>query len=71
VTSTYVGSDSTRTGTPTTVSIAGNKDIAARQVSATAVEIDYTTSDVVRAECPDPQTTINLLRQVHPSSAPR
>jgi hypothetical protein len=69
VTSTYVGSDPIRTGTPTSVSIAGNKEIAARQVSATAVEIDYTTSDIVRAECPDPQTTINLLRQVHPPTA--
>jgi hypothetical protein len=71
VTSTYVGSDSTRAGTPTTVISAGDNAIAARQVSATAVELDYTTSDIVRIECPDAPTTSNLLRQVDPPNPPR
>jgi hypothetical protein len=70
VSSTYVGSNTTRTGTTTTIVVAGNRELAARQITATAIEADYTTSDIVRIYCPDAQTTTNVARQLHPPTTP-
>jgi hypothetical protein len=72
VTSTHFGTGPPpRTGAPITIVGAGNREVPARQVTDTAVEIDYTTSDIVRVECPDALTTSSLLRQLHPPEATR
>ena len=47
--------------------VAGNREIAARQITVTTIEADYTSSDIVRIDCPDAKPPpISCAKYTHP-----